>query len=69
MQGTHKVGIQIDIEQLDKNGNTLYHKGLSVHFSRIVDITALKDAVEVVEKFEKLALEIGMAEEFDKNVQ
>ena len=68
MQGTHRVHIGVDIKQLDKNGTEMYNRGLSVQFGREIVCNGIKDAVEIIEKFEELAKTVGMAEEFDRNV-
>lgn len=68
MQGTHRVEIRIAIEQLDKNGNTVYGRGITVNFGRLIECKGIKDAVEILEKFEELSKTVGLNEQFENNV-
>lgn len=68
MRGTHKLTISIEIKQLDKNGNTVYDRGLSIQFGNMIECNGIKDAVDILTKFEDLAKTIA-TEEHTRNIQ
>lgn len=57
-EGKYKVEVQVIIGQMDANGNVYYggfNEGrLQVHFNKAVSCTNLKEAFELVDKYNKL---------------